>query len=195
MTAPGRNRPPLKILRVIARLNIGGPARHVIYLTERMNAGAFRTVLVKGAESGTEGTMEGLACERGVEPVYLPELGREIRAWDDGVAFWKLFRLMRAERPDVLHTHTAKAGALGRTAGLLYRWTTPGGRRMKVFHTFHGHVLRGYFGPWKSLLFRRMERLLARASTRVITLSEGLRDELVGLGVAPAERIAVVPLG
>lgn len=185
----------MKILRVIARLNIGGPARHVIYLAERMSAGEFRTLLVKGAEAESEGTMEDLARERGVGYLYIPELGREIRPWDDWVAFWKLFRLLRKERPDVLHTHTAKAGALGRAAGLLYRWTTPGGRRMKVFHTFHGHVLQGYFGPWKSLVFRWAERLLARASTRIVTLSEGLRDELAALGVAPAERIAVVPLG
>jgi glycosyltransferase involved in cell wall biosynthesis len=186
---------PLKIVRVIARLNVGGPARHVIYLRERMNHGPSRTVLVKGAESETEGSLEGLARERGVECVHLPELGREIRAMDDWAAFWKLFRLLKQERPDILHTHTAKAGALGRMAGLLFRWTVPGGRRMKMFHTFHGHVLQGYFSPLKSWVFRFVERWLARASTRVITLSEGLRDELVSLGIAPAEKIAVVPLG
>ena len=195
MVHSGQEKRPLKILRVIARLNIGGPARHVIYLTQRMNEGPFRTILVKGAEAEAEGTMEDLAEKRGVRCAYLPELGREIRAADDWVAFWKLFRLLRKERPDILHTHTAKAGALGRPAGWLYRWTTPGGRRMKVFHTFHGHVLRGYFGPLKSLVFRWMERVLARFTTRLITLSEGLRDEIAGLGVAPAGKITVVPLG
>ncbi|MFQ5912883.1 MAG: glycosyltransferase [Nitrospinota bacterium] len=195
MTLSGADRRPIKILRVIARLNVGGPARHVIYLTERMNGTGFHTILVKGAESEAEGTMESLARARGVEYVYLAELGREIRAWDDLTAFWKLFRLLRKERPDILHTHTAKAGAVGRLAGLLYRWTTPSGRAMKIFHTFHGHVLRQYFGFWKSLLFRWVERLLARASTRVITLSDALRDELVAFGVAPPERISVVPLG
>ena len=195
MVQSGQEKRPLKILRVIARLNIGGPARHVIYLTQRMNEGPFRTLLVKGAEAEAEGTMEELARVRGVEYVHIPELGREIHAGDDWAAFWKLFRLLRRERPDVLHTHTAKAGALGRLAGWLYRWTTPGGRRMKVFHTFHGHVLHGYFGPMKSLIFRWAERLLARFTTRLITLSQGLRDEISALGVAPPEKITVVPLG
>jgi glycosyltransferase involved in cell wall biosynthesis len=195
MSHSGAGTSPLKILRIIARLNIGGPARHVIYLAERMNQGDFRTVLVKGAESETEGTIEGLARERGVEYVHLPELGREIRAMDDWTAFWKLYRLMRKERPDIIHTHTAKAGALGRMAALFYRWTTPGGRKTKVFHTFHGHVLQGYFGPLKTRIFRLMERWLARVSTRVITLTERLRDEIAAFGVAPAVRIAVVPLG
>jgi len=195
MTVPITDPSPLKILRVIARLNVGGPARHVIYLTERMNQGSFRTVLVKGAESQTEGSMEDLARERGVQCVRIPELGREIRAMDDWVAFWRIFRLLRQERPNILHTHTAKAGALGRMAGLLYRWTTPGGRTMKVFHTFHGHVLQGYFGPWKSWVFQLVERGLARATTGVVTLSEGLRDDLVSLGIAPSEKVAVVPLG
>ncbi|MDP7387227.1 MAG: glycosyltransferase, partial [Nitrospinota bacterium] len=113
MVHSGLEKRPLKILRVIARLNIGGPARHVIYLAQRMNEGLFRTILVKGAEAEAEGTMEDLAEERGVRCAYIPELGREIRAGDDWVAFWKLFRLLRRERPDVLHTHTAKAGALG----------------------------------------------------------------------------------
>ncbi len=186
---------PLKIVRVIARLNIGGPARHVIYLAERMNRGSFRTVLVKGAESKTEGTMEEIAKTRGVGCLFIPKLGREIRASDDWGAFRELFCLLRSERPDILHTHTAKAGALGRLAGWVYRWTTPGGRSLKIFHTFHGHVLQGYFGPLKTQVFRWIERLLALVSTRVITLSEGLREELVNFGVAPREKIQVVPLG
>ena len=102
MVHSGQEKRPLKILRVIARLNIGGPARHVIYLTQRMNEGPFRTILVKGAEAEAEGTMEDLAEKRGVRCAYLPELGREIRAADDWVAFWKLFRLLRKERPDIL---------------------------------------------------------------------------------------------
>lgn len=186
---------PLKIVRVIARLNIGGPARHVIYLAEKMNHGSFRTVLVKGAESKTEGTMEDIAKARGVGCLFIPKLGREIRASDDWGAFRELLRLLRNERPDILHTHTAKAGALGRLAGWIYRWTTPGGRDLKIFHTFHGHVLQGYFSPLKTQFFRWVERLLALISTRVITLSEGLRDELVSFGIAPREKIQVVSLG
>ena len=187
---------PMLTLRVIGRLNVGGPAQHVIYLTERMNQGPYRTVLVKGSESKGEGTMEALAHERGVNFVYVPELGRELSFRGDIVSFWKLFRLLRRERPGVLHTHTAKAGTLGRLAGLFYRWTTPEGRDLKVFHTFHGHVLgSGYFSLATRSVYLLVERILARtATTKVITLSERLRDELVNLRVAPLDHIAVVPI-
>lgn len=188
---------PLRILRVIARLNVGGPARHVIYLCERMNNARFQTLLVKGSEAEGEGTMEPLARERGVRTHFIPELGREIHPFDDWVAFVKLYRLLLRERPHILHTHTAKAGALGRLAALLYRFFPPTARRrsLRVYHTFHGHVLEGYFGRWKSLLFRAVEAFLAATSTRVITLSPALREELSALGVAKKGRIAVVPLG
>lgn len=195
MTNPADAPRLLKIVHVIARLNIGGSAQHVIYLTEKMNDGPFRTILVKGAESETEGTMEGLARGRGVEFIFISELGRKIQASDDWVAFRELLRLLRKERPDILHTHTAKAGALGRMAGWVYRWTTPGGRGLKIFHTFHGHVLHSYFGPLKTWIFRWMERILASISTCVITLSEGLRGELESFRVACREKIRVVPLG
>ena len=188
---------PLKILRVIARLNVGGPARHVIYLSERMNDASFQTLLVKGSEAEAEGSMEPLARSRGVEPHLIRELGREISPFDDLIAFFKLYRLLLREQPHILHTHTAKAGTLGRLAALLYRISSLTAKRPRllVYHTFHGHVLRGYFGKCKSLLFRVVEGFLAASTTRVITLSAALREELVALGIAKRERIAVVPLG
>jgi len=123
--------------------------------------------------------------------VRIDELGREISPLRDVVATVRLAWLIRRERPDILHTHTAKAGTVGRVAALL------AGRRRPpvVVHTFHGHVLRGYFGPLRSWLFRQLERWLASRTTALIAVSPQVRDDLVALGIAPAERFVVVRLG
>jgi glycosyltransferase involved in cell wall biosynthesis len=178
----------VKIVRVIARLNVGGPAIHAILLSARMNAQGTRTVLVCGREGPREGSMEEMAAAHGVVPVRIPELGREIRWWDDLAAFWKLYRLVRKERPGILHTHTAKAGTLGRLAGWLAGVPV-------IVHTFHGHVFHGYFSPWKTRMFVATERLMARISTAIVTLSPRLKEDLVNLGIAPPEKIRIVPLG
>jgi glycosyltransferase involved in cell wall biosynthesis len=181
----------IKILRVIARLNMGGPALHVAYLTSGLRERGYDTTLVAGSLARGEDSMAFVADARDVEVVRIDELGREISPLRDFVATVRLARLIRRERPDILHTHTAKAGTVGRVAALL-----AGGRRPAiVVHTFHGHVLRGYFGPTRSWLFRRLERWLAARTTALIAVSPQVRDDLVGLGIAPAERFVVVRLG
>ena len=107
---------PITVCRVIARLNIGGPAIHTILLTSRLPRDRYRSLLVKGTEAPSEGDMLAYAKEERVEPIVVPELGREIRLVDDLVAFVKLARLMWREQPAIVHTHTAKAGTLGRLA-------------------------------------------------------------------------------
>jgi glycosyltransferase involved in cell wall biosynthesis len=118
----------------------------------------------------------------------LPELGRSIRPFNDFRALFRLYGLMRRERPAIVHTHTAKAGALGRTAALMARVPV-------VVHTYHGHVLSGYFHPLTSLFFRGVERALAPTSDILLTVSESVKDDLVRLGVAPRGRVRVLPLG
>ena len=113
------------------------------------------------------------------------------RTFTGGCAAVKLARLIRRERPRILHTHTAKAGAVGRLAALLAGEARP----PIVVHTFHGHVLRGYFDPVRSAVFRLLERWLARLSTALVAVSPEVRDDLVALGVAPREKFAVVRLG
>jgi glycosyltransferase involved in cell wall biosynthesis len=135
--------------------------------------------------------MAFVADARGVEVVRIDELGREISPLRDLMATIRLARLIRRERPQILHTHTAKAGTVGRVAALL-----AGSRRPPiVVHTFHGHVLRGYFGPVRSLLFRLLERWLAAHTTALIAVSPQVRDDLVALGVAPRDRFVVIRLG
>ena len=180
---------PIRVMRIIARLNVGGPALHVTLLTERLRPPEFESTLVCGRIGPGEGDMAYLAEERGITPVYVPELGRELHPLRDLVTLVKLWRLMRRLKPDVVHTHTAKAGFVGRWAAWLAR--VP----VRV-HTFHGHVFHGYFGAPKTRFFLTLERLTARLTDRLITISPALRDELSGVyRVAPAEKFAVVPLG
>ena len=189
MSPSGEGR-PVRVLRVIARLNVGGPALHVTYLARGLAERGYETTLVAGDVARGEASMSFVAEQAGVEIVTLPGLSRELSPVRDALAAFRLARLIRKLRPDVVHTHTAKAGAVGRTAALL-AWP----RRPVVVHTFHGHVLRGYFGTGGTLVFRAIETLLARASDRLIAVSPEVRDELVALHVAPRERFSVVRLG
>jgi glycosyltransferase involved in cell wall biosynthesis len=182
---------PVRILRVIARLNMGGPALHVAYLTDGLKRRGYETTLVAGSLARGEDSMAFVADARGVQVIRIDELGREISPLRDLIATFRLARLIRRERPQILHTHTAKAGTVGRVAAVL-----AGSRRPPiVVHTFHGHVLRGYFGPLRSLFFRLLERWLAARTTALIAVSPQVRDDLVSLGIAPRERFAVIRLG
>jgi glycosyltransferase involved in cell wall biosynthesis len=179
----------IKILRIIARLNIGGPAIHVVLLTAGLDRKRFESLLVSGRENPSEGSMLAYALSHGVQPIIIPEIvgefslgPRELRA------LVRLYRLMRGERPHIMHTHTAKAGFVGRLAAWLARVPV-------VVHTFHGHILHGYYSPRKTRLLRRMERILARVTDRIIAVSAQVKQDLVAYGVAPAEKILVVPLG
>jgi glycosyltransferase involved in cell wall biosynthesis len=180
-----------KIVRVIARLNMGGPALHVAYLTAGLRERGYDTTLVAGTLARGEDSMAFVAENLGVDVVSVPQLGREISIVRDLVATVRLSALLRRERPQILHTHTAKAGTVGRLAALLAGDARP----PIVVHTFHGHVLRGYFGAVRSSFFRILERWLARHTTVLIAVSPQVRDDLVALGVAPREKFAVIRLG
>lgn len=182
-------RKPIKIMRIIARLNVGGPAIHVTLLTKYLHNADFESTLVCGQVGAAEGDMSYLADQHGVKPIMIPELGREISLRQDILIIWKLMKLMRQIRPDVVHTHTAKAGFVGRIAAWLSR--VP----VRV-HTFHGHVFHGYFSPLKTRVFLYLERFLARLSTRIITISPKLKQELTEIyHIAPPDKFIVVPLG
>ncbi|MGZ4413778.1 MAG: glycosyltransferase [Gaiellaceae bacterium] len=182
---------PIRILRVIARLNVGGPSLHVSYLTRDLDLRGYETTLVAGQVGEEEGSMSYVADELGVKPRYVAELQRAISPAPDMGAVLALRSLIREIRPHILHTHTAKAGAVGRAAAMVAGRDRP----KVVVHTFHGHVLRGYFGPVSTRVFLELERSLARVSDALIAVSPEVRDDLVKLGVAPASRIAVIRLG
>lgn len=190
----------MKVLRIIARLNVGGPARHVIWLTEGLKD-KYQTLLVAGVVPAGEDDMGYVATEAGVTPTILTDMSREISV-KDALTVWKLYRLMRRERPDIVHTHTAKAGTVGRVAGLLYRWLTPAAligrpRSCRFVHTYHGHVFHSYYGKYKTRLFVAVERLLARLATdRIVVISQQQREEIrETFHVGHRDQFAVIPLG
>jgi glycosyltransferase involved in cell wall biosynthesis len=191
----------MKVLRIIARLNVGGPARHVVWLASGMKPGGYDTLLVAGVVPPGEDDMNYVAAQAGVTPLIIPEMSREISP-RDAITVWKLFRLMLREKPDLVHTHTAKAGTAGRVAGLMYRWLTPATligkpRRCRFVHTYHGHVFHGYYGPARTRLFLMIEKLLARLATdRIIVITGQQRDEInERFGVGRPGQFAVIPLG
>lgn len=187
---------PLKILRIIARLNVGGPARHVVLLDRGLRARGHHTLLVHGAVGAGEASLEHLAQAGDLPVLMLAEVGPRISLFSDALAFAKLVKLMFRETPDVIHTHTAKAGALGRVSAALYNATRRRSRRALVVHTFHGHVLSGYFGRVGNALVRTAERALATITDCIVTVSPAQRRDIVSrFRVAPEWRVAMIPLG
>lgn len=191
----------MKVVRIIARLNVGGPARHVAWLTAELPRAGYDSVLVAGVVPPGEDDMTYFARAQGVQPIIVAEMSREI-SLKDAVTIWKLYRLFLRERPGIVHTHTAKAGTVGRIAGLLYRWLTPAAlaarpRRCRFVHTYHGHVFHSYYGPLKTRLFLIIERILARVATdRIVCLSPQQYEEIhQRFGVGRREQFDVVPLG
>jgi glycosyltransferase involved in cell wall biosynthesis len=179
----------IKVLRIIGRLNVGGPAIHVVNLTAGLNPSRYQSLLVAGSENRAEGSMLDFALMHGVMPMAIPEIVTSFSLTPrDGKALWKLYGLIRKERPHIVHTHTAKAGFLGRLAARLAGVPI-------IVHTFHGHVLHGYYGPLKNVLLRRMEQSLAWFTDRLVTVSEQVKRELVSYDIAGAEKINVIPLG
>lgn len=191
----------MKIVRIIARLNVGGPAKHVVWLTAGLRRFDCETLLVAGIVPPGEDDMSYFAEEMDVQPLYLRQMSREISI-KDAVTVWKLYRLLVRERPDIVHTHTAKAGTVGRVAGLLYRWLTPATligkpRQCRFVHTYHGHIFHSYYGALKTRLFVAIERALARLGTdRIIVISEQQRREIhEQFHVGKSRQFRIVPLG
>ncbi len=177
----------IRVVRVIARLNVGGPAWHVVIVTAGTQ-GVYPTILATGTVGPGERDISGLAEARGVSLYRVPGLRRDASLLGDMRALWSLWRLFLRLRPQIVHTHTAKAGALGRLAALLAR--VP----VRV-HTFHGHVLHGYFGRRRTAVFLLIERLLARITTRVVAISPSQAEELSRLLGLDRRQVVVVPLG
>ena len=167
-----------KVLRVITRLNIGGPAIQAVSLTARLKAFGYNSLLVHGALSPGEGDMGYLLQREGVEALKLQNLQRSVNPKTDFNAACQLYRLLCDFEPDVVHTHTAKAGALGRLAARFYNLTHGRRHPVRIVHTYHGHVFDGYFGKRSTAVFLGLERWLARWTDRIIAISPRIADEI-----------------
>ena len=184
----------IRVLRFIARLNIGGPSIHVHLLTTGLDKKKFHSTLVTGRISPREGDMGYLFQSLGEKPIIIEELQREISPLMDIKAFLRILRLLRREMPDIVHTHTAKAGTSARLAVMVYNRFTQACTH--TVHTFHGHVFAGYFSPTKSLVFIWIERFLARSTDVIVAISRSQKEDLsYNFRIAPAAKIKVIPLG
>jgi glycosyltransferase involved in cell wall biosynthesis len=181
-----------RVVRIQSRICVGGPALNSILLTQGLshkNGSHYDTTLLGGALEPGESSMEPFAAERGVTVETIPEMGRAVHPRNDALALYKVTQRIRALRPQIVHTHTAKAGAIGRTAARIAG--TP-----IVVHTFHGHIFEGYFHPAKAQAFIQTERALARMADVILALSEQQRFDLAyKYRIAPAEKIRLMPLG
>ena len=176
---------PIKVMQVIARMNVGGPAVLVADLMRNFDPGVVKAVLVTGfCDENESDYLDEVAKD--VKAVRVPGLGRSISPLRDANAFSLLVKEIRKFKPDVIHTHTAKAGVLGRIAGLLAAPTA-----MRV-HTFHGHLLHGYFGKSKTRLVILVEKFLALTTHRIIAIGNSVKQDLVDAGIGKESKYEVI---
>lgn len=189
MNASGRNAGPVRVLRLLSRMNVGGPSIQVINLTQILDRFGFETRLMVGEPPEIEGNMIPLAERAGIRPRIIPRLTREVNPLNDAVAFASIVAEIRSFRPHIVETHTAKAGLLGRIAAVAC------GVPITV-HTFHGTIFEGYFSPVASRAVIMAERILARFTDLIIALTPGQRAEILShLPLVRPGKVSVVPLG
>jgi len=177
-----------RILRIINRFNLGGPTHNAAYLT-RYLPDDYETLLVGGSEEASEVGSHHILSSMGVKPLVLPELQREVAPWRDRGAYNRIKELIKEFKPDIVHTHAAKAGAVGRMAAADLGVKA-------IVHTFHGHVFHSYFGPVRTALYKNIERYLARRSSRIVAISDKQKNELVEEHRITSEhKVSVIPLG
>ena len=184
----------MKIIRIIARLNVGGPARHVVWLTKELNNAEFQSILLAGTVPEGEENMNWFAEENAVKPIFIEEMSRELSP-KDIVSLWKVYRAIKKAKPDIIHTHTAKAGTIGRIAGLFYRLLNR--KKVKIVHTFHGHIFHSYYGNLKTKIFLAIEKTLARFATdKIIVISRRQFEEIhEQFGIGKTAQFQIIPLG
>jgi glycosyltransferase involved in cell wall biosynthesis len=184
------------VLRVITRLNIGGPSIQAVRLSASLSSKGFDTLLLHGRVGDDEGDMSYLLDDSaGLRAERIPSLVRPIAPWSDLRAFFAILSAIARFRPHIVHTHMAKAGLLTRAAAALYNGTHPW-QRIRIVHTYHGHVLEGYFAGATTRLFIALERMLARSTDRLIAVSPLVRAELLyRYGIGSPDTFGVVPLG
>ena len=177
-----------KILRIINRFNLGGPTYNAGLLTKYLSD-EYETILVGGNHEESEGSSMHIVEHLGLEPVIIPEMQRSVSPKKDRIAYNKIQKIIQDFKPDIVHTHASKAGALGRKAAF-------SAKIPQIYHTFHGHVFHSYFGSLKTNLYKNIERRLAKKSTNIIAISELQKKELSEIHrICPAEKIKVIPLG
>lgn len=177
-----------KIVRILNRFNVGGPTYNVAYLTKYLPK-TYTTTLVGGQKNDSEASSEYILKELDIPYTIIPEMKRSLSIINEIKAFRALVKILQSEKPDIVHTHAAKAGTLGRLAA--WYCGVP-----LVFHTFHGHVFHSYFNPVITKIFILIERFLARKTTAIIAISQQQKKELSeDFKICHAHKITIIPLG
>lgn len=177
-----------RVLRIINRLNLGGPTYNAAYLTKYL-APEFETLLVSGMKDDSEESSEFIVESMGITPVYISNMQREINLKNDFDAYKQLSKIIKEFKPDIVHTHAAKAGTLGRIAA----WNN---NVPVIIHTFHGHVFHSYFSPLKTKFFIGIEKILSSISTGIIAISDEQKKDLCEkYCVSKSAKTHIVPLG
>ena len=185
---------PIRVMRVITRLNIGGPSIQATRLSV-LDRDGFETTLIHGRLGEGEGDMSYLIAP-GSRAIHVETLCRPLQPWNDLRAFLRILRELRRLRPQIVHTHMAKAGLLGRLAAAVYNATRGRAARARVVHTYHGHVLDGYFSPLMTRIFIALERLAARVTDTIVAISPAIAGELRDhYRIGRADHYRVIPLG
>lgn len=185
-----------RVARIITRLNIGGPSIQAIDLSRDLRLRGFETCLIHGQLSAGEGDMTTVLPIADTETMYVADLRRELSPLHDLRALWRIYRGLCRRRPRIVHTHMAKAGALGRLAALAYNRTVGSKQPARLIHTYHGHVFEGYFDSRSTRLFLFIERWLGRRTHVLIAISPRVRQDLLQTyGIARSEQVRLVPLG
>jgi len=185
---------PIAVVRVITRLNIGGPSIQAARLSA-LDRDGFDTTLIHGRLGEGEGDMSYLVAPE-ARAIYVETLCRPLSPINDLRAWLRILRELRAARPQIVHTHMAKAGLIGRLAAAAYNLSRGRAPRARVIHTYHGHVLEGYFSPLMTRVFITIERLLALVSDRIIAISPAIQGELRDhFRIGRAAQYRVIPLG
>jgi len=195
--APDVSDVSIRVARIITRLNVGGPAIQAIEMSERLESIGFHSLLIHGSLGAGEADMSYLVpSNRRFEIAYVPALRRELSPLADSAAAWRVFALLCRFRPRIVHTHMAKAGTIGRSAALLFNATMGRRRPARLVHTYHGHVLDGYFSERTARTFTAVERTLARRTDALVAVSAAVRHDLLDRHrIGDVERFRVVPLG
>ena len=179
----------IKILRIQSRICIGGPALHTEILSRFLPADLYQTVLVGGQLEEHEHNLYQHLRNRGLDVRVIPEMKRDLAVVQDLKAIVKLIRLIRSEKPHIVHTHTAKAGTVGRIAAIICRVPV-------IVHTFHGHVFSGYFSRWKTRFFILVEKLLALGTDKIVAISELQKQDLSKTyKISTLQKIELIRLG
>ena len=174
----------ISVMQIIARMNVGGPAVIVADLMRGLDSSKFEQRLITGYCADNEADyLETVATD--VKATRIAGLGRSISPLADARAFLSLVAMIKREKPDVIHTHTAKAGVLGRLAAIL-----AGGNALTV-HTFHGHLLHGYFAGWKVRLVIAIEKFLATRTDVLIAVGTQVKEDLIAAGIGRREQYKV----